>query len=132
VQTDATRNLRALPHPINQHRVGGSRVDARTTGDHQRVGRRSGARERVGCDPKSGRSRYALPIFRNHAQDVRRRSSGLRNVIVGADEHLKRPCDIEQLHRRVGQHFDDARRIATNEIWLGTRGLRHFRQILPA
>ena len=61
-----------------------------------------------------------------------RRSSGSRQVIVGADEHLKRPCDIEQLHRRVGQHFDDAHRIAANGTWLGTRGLWHFRQSVPA
>ncbi len=114
VQTEATRRafFGTLPHPIDQHRVGGSRVDARATGDHQRVQRRSGARQRAGRDPKSGRGRYALSAFRHHAQDVRRRSSGLRDVIVGGGEHLKRPRDIEQLHRRVGQHFDDARRMA--------------------
>jgi hypothetical protein len=132
VQTEATRLLRTQPHPFNQHRVGGRRVDARTTGDHQRVRRRSGARQLAGRDPKPGRGCYALPTFRHHAQDVRRRSPGLRDVIIGGGEHLKRPRDIQQLHQRVGQHFDDASRIAPNRSWLGTRGIWHFRQGLPA
>jgi cyclohexyl-isocyanide hydratase len=130
-RSDTTRLLHSLPQPVNQHRVGGSRVDAWTTGDDQRVRRRSGAWQRAGCDPKSGRSRY-LSIFRQYAQDVRRHSSGFRDVIVGADEHLKRACDIEQLHRRVRQHLDDASRTASNRSWLETRGLWHFGQKLFA
>jgi cyclohexyl-isocyanide hydratase len=55
----------------------------------------------------------------------------LRDVIIGRSEYLKRPRDIQQLHQRVGQHFDDASRIASNGIWLETRGLWHFRHSLP-
>ena len=58
----------------------------------------SSARERAGCDqvrPKSLR-----PVRLSPARAGRKAAfhSGLRDVIVGTDEHLKRPCDIEQLH----------------------------------
>jgi hypothetical protein len=47
----------------------------------------------------------------------------LGDVIVGGGEHLERARDIEQLHRREGEHLDDADR-----IWREARGLWHFRQ----
>ena len=52
--------------------------------------------------------------------------AGAGDLIVGGGEHLNRPRDIEQLHRWVGQNFDDADR-----VWRETRGLWHFRQTRP-
>jgi hypothetical protein len=56
----------------------------------------------------------------------------LRDVFIGGGEHLKRPRDVQELHQREGQHFDDASRTGAKEGWLETRGLWHFRQSLPA
>ena len=73
-----------------------------------------------------GRGRHALSALRHDPEHVRPRSSGAGNEIVGGGEHLDRPRDIEQLHRRVGEHVDDADR-----VWRGARGVWHFRQTMP-
>lgn len=140
-RSDATCLFGTPSHPIDQRGIGNRGVDARSTGDHQCIQRCRNAREQTGCDPQSRRCRHALPAFRDHPKNVRRCPSGLRDVIVGGCEHLKRPGDIEQLHRGIGKHFDDARRMAASGdnaclthatgSWRGTRGLWHFRQSLP-
>jgi hypothetical protein len=53
--------------------------------------RRSGAWERASCDPKSGRSRYALSVFRQHAQDVRAAFLRLGSELAALNETADRP-----------------------------------------
>ncbi len=75
----------------------------------------------------AGRGCHGLAALRHDPEHVRPRASGAGDEIVGGGEHLNRPRDIEQLHRRVGEHVDDADR-----VWRGARGLWHFRQTMPA
>ena len=116
---DATRLPRARPHPLDQHRIRGRRLDARAAGDHQRIHGRVDGRQRVRVEPKPGRGGHAdaAPValrvaLRHDPQRVGRHSARFGNQIVGGREHLKRPRDVEHLHRREDEHFDDA-----SDIW---------------
>jgi hypothetical protein len=74
---------------------------------------------------------YALTTSRDDPKHIGWHASRLGDVIVGGCEYLKRSRDIEQLHGRIGQHFDDAKLVGRKTIWRGTRGLWHFRHSLP-
>jgi len=71
----------------------------------------------------SGRRLYSLAAQRQDADRIRYRFPGLRRESVGGCEHLDWPGDIEQLDRRIGQHFDNAA-----ADWRKARGFWRHRQ----
>jgi hypothetical protein len=126
VQTDATRPGRTLPHPVDQHRVLGCCLGPLATRDEQGIERLVVFGERTCCKRHSGGSCRAFAALRHDFEPIGRRASRTDNEIIGRGEHLNRPRDIEQLHRRVGEHVDDPDR-----VWRGTRGFWHFHQTMP-
>jgi hypothetical protein len=120
---DAPGPRRTLAQPIDQLRVRGRRFHARAAGDHQRIQSRADARERIRCEFEPGRCCNALAAARHDSDGIGRRPARRDDMIVGRGEDLDWARDIEQLHRREGEHLDDADR-----IWRETRGHWHFRQ----
>ena len=119
---DATCPARASPHPIEQRRVRGRCFNALAAGHNQRIQRRPNRWERCGLETQASRGGHAAAL-RHDPKRIGRTSARLGDEIVGGCEHLKRPGDIEHLHRRIGEHVDDA-----ESTWRRTRGLWHFRQ----
>jgi hypothetical protein len=66
-------------------------------------------------------------VLRDDSEHVGLRSPRIADDLIGGGEHLNRARDIEQLHRRVSEHVDDAAR-----TWREGRGFWHFRQTMPA
>jgi len=71
-----------------------------------------------------------MPALRHDPEQIGRGSARLRDQFVGGCEHLKRPRDVEQLHRGIGEHLDDANGAGPGG-WRKTRELWHLRQSLP-
>ena len=102
MQTEATRRAcgRPLPHPIDQHRVLGRRLGPLAAGDEQGIQRLAALRERTCGKRHAGRGRNAFAALRHDPEQVGPRAARAGDDIVGGGEHLNRPGDIEQLHRR--------------------------------
>jgi hypothetical protein len=116
-----------LPDPLDQDRVFGCRLSPLATGDEQGVERLADWGERACRKRHPGRGGSAFATLRHDPEQVGPRASRIGDKIVRGGEHLNRPRDIEQLHRRIGEHIDDPDR-----VWRGTRGIWHFRRTMPA
>ena len=118
---DATRLRRPLPHPIDQRRICSGRLHALPTGDEQSIQRLAALAERTRRQRDPCRGHDALIALRHELEPVGRRTSSVGDEIVGGGEHLNRPGDIEQLHRRKGEHFD-----GPDRLWRETMGTLAF------
>jgi hypothetical protein len=123
---DATRPGRTLPDPVDRHRVLGRRLGPLAPGDKQGIKCLTAFGERSCCKRHSGGSYRAFAALSHDFKQVGRRTSRVDDDVVGGDEDLNRPRDIEQLHRWVGEHVDNP-----DWVWRGARGFWHFRQTMP-
>ena len=126
MQTDATRLRRALPQPIDQRWICSGRLHPLPTSNEQSIQRLAALAERTSRQHHPCRGDDALVALRHELEAVGRRAASVGDEIVGGGEHLNRPRDIEQLHRREGEHFDGA-----GWVWRETRRFWHFHQTMP-
>src|SRR5262249_22188914 len=100
--------------------------------DKQSIQRLPALAERCCRQRHARRGHDALVTLRHELESVGRRAAGVGDEIIGGREHLNRPGDVEQLHRREGEHLDRPDRTwVPDRAWRGTRWLWHFRQTMP-